>query len=92
MNERSKQGVTVDNNSAVLFWKAIGPAPIGAATREQYFKMLGIEPLPAEGEYFQSLADFAKHAAAKSKSASAPLDPEQLETKLEELTARMDEK
>ena len=52
LNERWSKGVTPENNAAVLFWKAMGPADIPKADRPQFFKMLGIPPLPEEGEHF----------------------------------------
>ena len=47
-----QQGVTPENNAAVLFWKAMGPAVISKGYRERYFQMLGIPPLPEKGDYF----------------------------------------
>ncbi|NLF08865.1 MAG: hypothetical protein GX594_12930 [Pirellulaceae bacterium] len=53
LNQHCSRGVTPENNAAVLFWKAVGPAEIKPERREQYFKMLGMEPLPEKGEYFR---------------------------------------
>ncbi len=53
------KGVTPDNNAAVLLWKASGPANIGEEHRAEYFKRLGIEPLPDEGDYFREYEEFA---------------------------------
>lgn len=52
LNQRFSEGVTPENNSAVLFWKAIGPRELGGKYREKHFKMLGIPPLPGTGDYF----------------------------------------
>jgi hypothetical protein len=58
VNERLGKGVTAENNAAVLFWKAIGPAPLGKARPSEFFKLLGMDQLPARGEYFVSLNRF----------------------------------
>jgi len=55
LNERCSRGVTPENNAAVLFWKVTGPAEIPKANRERFFKMLGIPPLPEQGDYFVPL-------------------------------------
>ncbi len=52
LNQRFREGVTPENNSAVLFWKAVGPSEIRKEDREKYFQMLGIPPLPEKGDYF----------------------------------------
>lgn len=52
LNEQFSRGVTPENNSAVLFWQAVGPSEIPSDCREKYFHMLGIEPLPETGDYF----------------------------------------
>ncbi len=52
LNQRCSQGVTPENNAAVLLWKAMGPGRIGKDKREKFFEMLGVLPLPVKGEYF----------------------------------------
>ncbi len=52
LNERFKKVVTAENNSAVLFWQAMGPAEIDAKLRSRYFQMLDMHPLPEKGDYF----------------------------------------
>ncbi len=54
MNRHCSRGVTPENNAAVLFWKAVGPAEIEPERREKYFEMLGIAPLPEKGDYFRT--------------------------------------
>lgn len=54
MNRHCSRGVTPENNAAVLFWKAVGPAEIEPERRGKYFEMLGIAPLPEKGDYFRS--------------------------------------
>ena len=52
LNRRASQGVTPENNAAVLFWKAMGPGTIDEKDRKKYFEMLGMQPLPEKGDYF----------------------------------------
>jgi hypothetical protein len=51
LDQHFKKGVTPENNAAVLFWKAMGPGPLGKQ-REEYCRKLGIPPLPENGHYF----------------------------------------
>jgi hypothetical protein len=80
LNERFSRGVTPENNSAVLFWKAIGPASIPREDREKYFKMLGIPPLPEKGDYFVTsdahiTAQVGRHTSNKLSAGKQTDDP-----------------
>jgi hypothetical protein len=55
LNQRFGQGITPENNAAVLFWKAVGPEEVREEDREQYFRLLGIPPLPEKGDYLAKL-------------------------------------
>ncbi len=55
VNWRHNQGVTPENNAVVLLYQATGPRPEGDRQPDQFFQLLGIEPLPDEGEYFEDL-------------------------------------
>ena len=48
-------GVTTDNNAAVLIWQALGPAEIPPERQSSFFVELGIPALPLEGDYFVEL-------------------------------------
>jgi hypothetical protein len=72
IKQRFGQGVTAENNAAVLFWKARGPADIHEKLRDRYFKLLGVPPLPLDGPYYVPLEAFAKRA----KPAVKPEDAE----------------
>lgn len=73
LNQRASQGVTPENNAAVLFWKAVGPGEINKADREKYFQMLGIPPLPEKGEYFIDLDEYVSRHANATKNAGLTL-------------------
>jgi hypothetical protein len=55
VNQRGSKGVTAENNAAVLYWQALGPAPISEQHRMQFFMRLGVDPLPMKGDYFEPL-------------------------------------
>ncbi len=60
LNQRASEGVTPENNAAVLFWKAIGwPEWVAAQDRDQFFKMLGIQTLPEKGDYYVAFYEYA---------------------------------
>jgi hypothetical protein len=60
LNERLRQGVTVDNNANVLFWKAFGPLPEGKVIPTEFFQLLAMKRPPEKGEYFASFLWYAK--------------------------------
>lgn len=51
LNERMSEGVTPDNNAAVLLMQAFGPGIIGEQYRWDYFQLLGSPELPPDGDY-----------------------------------------
>ena len=58
LNQHCAEGVKPETNAAVLFWEALGPAGITPKHRKAYFAMLGIAPLPEEGEYLTRLQEY----------------------------------
>lgn len=75
LNQRQSEGVTPENNSAVLFWQAVGPGEIDADQRERFFRMLGIPQPPENGDYFVASWDhlethIASHAAKEPEDES----------------------
>ncbi len=68
LNQYASEGVTVENNAAVPLWQAFGPEDMPEELRERFFKMLGIAPLPEEGDYCIGFDEFAKkHPELKPK-------------------------
>lgn len=56
-NQRAARGVTLENNAAVILSRALGPAPVGGEqVSDRYYELLGIDPLPKEGPYFEDLS------------------------------------
>jgi hypothetical protein len=52
LNERLRQGVTPENNANVLLWQAFGPHPDHTKVPAAFFKWLGMETPPEDGDYF----------------------------------------
>jgi hypothetical protein len=75
LNERLSKGVTPENN-AVLLVQALGPEIIPKATREETFKRLGIDQLPAKGDYIISQAEMIKRWRANHADANQVTDDE----------------
>ncbi len=48
LNQRTSQGVTPENNAAVLLLRALGPRPDGERINPEVFRLLGV-PWPEEG-------------------------------------------
>ncbi|MBO0699584.1 MAG: hypothetical protein J2P46_14405, partial [Zavarzinella sp.] len=73
LNERLGKGVDPDNNANVLIWKALGPRPEGGnGMPPEYFRWLGIDPPPEQGEYFLGSDEyFQAHLAGKAGAAPA---------------------
>ena len=51
LNQRMSQGVTPENNAAVLLIQALGPGIISDNNRAKSLKQLGIDDLPDKGDY-----------------------------------------
>jgi hypothetical protein len=60
LNQRMRQGVTPDNNAAVLLWKALGPHPEGGKTSPEIFRWLGMEAPLEGGDYYIDLSKYVK--------------------------------
>jgi hypothetical protein len=58
LNERMSKGVKPENNAKVLIWQALGPHPERGTMPAEYFKWLGIEQPPEQGEYFVGWYDY----------------------------------
>ena len=57
-------------------FQAMGPGMVDENCRDRYYKMLGIAPLPEEGEYFVSLDKYAKTSeACQARRSAGRLDP-----------------
>ena len=78
LNNQLRKGITPDANANVLIWKAIGPTPESKKMPGEYFKWLGIEEPPPQGDYLINLWVFGKDRLNLDKNASDALT-EQLE-------------
>ena len=59
LNERFKHGVTPENNANILIWKTLGPHPEKVTMPPEFFKLMGIDSPPENGDYFVDIHDFA---------------------------------
>ena len=82
LNQIQSKGVTVENNAAVLFWQAVGPAKIDKKVRARHFKLLGIPKPPKKGEYLQSLPEYEEHLKKIGRLPSSIEDDENIEKTL----------
>lgn len=83
INQRCSAGVTPENNAAVLCWKAFGPWSIKKEHRAEYFRRLGIQPLPDKGDYFRNWYRFFKENAVAN-----PPKRHDYREELEQMTGR----
>jgi hypothetical protein len=60
INREFSRGVTPENNAVVKLYQAMGPAPDHSMRPPEFFKLLGIEAPPKEGQYFEDLGDWYK--------------------------------
>jgi hypothetical protein len=60
LNERLRAGVTPASNANVLLWKVFGPRPEGSAVPRVFFRWLGVEAPPEQGDYFLGLGKYAR--------------------------------
>ena len=52
LERAASEGVTTENNAAVLLARVFGPAKIDREDRSDFLRKLGIADLPEEGDYF----------------------------------------
>ena len=72
LNQRMSEGVTPENNAAVLFWQAMGPGEIKPEHRETYFQLLGMSPPAATGDYHVWFGAYLTRLKAAGKLESLP--------------------
>ncbi len=77
LNRRMSEGVTPENNSAVLFWQAVGPGEIDRQDREKYFELLGTPPLPEKGNYFVPYDKYINRQEAVANATNAEAKQEE---------------
>jgi Flp pilus assembly protein TadD len=77
IDRQCREGITPENNAAVLFWQAVGPAKIWQESRERHFQRLGMTPLPEKGGYF---VDLEQYLAMQKGGAKAENGKNELET------------
>jgi hypothetical protein len=65
LNKRLSEGVTPETNANVMIWRALGPHPDKANLPPEYFKWLGVQPPPENGDYFIKLSDYLKGEPGK---------------------------
>ncbi|MEX0702911.1 MAG: hypothetical protein WD069_12515, partial [Planctomycetales bacterium] len=80
----AREGVTPENNAAVLYIKAIGPGELAVEYRGPFFRSLGIEPVPDDGSYLIGYT-------AQSKAIADAADPAPTEAEKERLAKQFDE-
>ena len=76
LNESGGKDVSPQDNAVVLLWQAIGPAPMSAEDRAEYFRLLAVPVPPAKGAYFVALDSFIKQDASRKGLDAAGLEAE----------------
>ncbi len=74
LNDRCSEGVTPENNAVVTLIRVIGPKHIAAEHRQEFFKLLGIDELPEDGDYLENYSEYAKRNALAVDLDSFPPD------------------
>ncbi len=74
LNRRCSKEITPENNAAVPLWQALGPEPISKEVRTEYFRRLGIEPLPEDGKYSVPFYRYLRRVEKSSKPADLTFD------------------
>lgn len=64
-DEKLRQGVTPDNNATILLLRSIGLDDLPEEQHAEFFKRLGIDPLPANGDYLVDWTPYSKRFSAK---------------------------
>jgi hypothetical protein len=81
LNERLGKGVTPETNANVAVWRTFGPKPEGGnGMPAEFFKLMGIDEPPEDGEYFVDLGKFVRDQLA--------IDDQELRQEIEEQLTR----
>lgn len=72
LNGINSKGVTPENNAAVLLYRAFGPKDIPRQRREHVAMLLGIKPLPDDGEYLKDSSSFVRRKQPKEPPKPSP--------------------
>ena len=76
LNEMCSEGVTPENNAAVLLVQAFGLDPIPGEIRERFFQRLGVPWIPMEGHGLERFeAYFEREALKAAPKGEEPADP-----------------
>ena len=70
VNAMSAKGISPENNSVIKYIEAFGPGDLNTDRFDEIFADLGMDPLPIEGNYFESVYQWAerKNASGESKT------------------------
>src|SRR5258708_3056004 len=61
LNQRLREGVTPEKKANGVIWMVLGPRPEGSnGMPMEYFRWLGIEPPPEQGDYFLGWDQYLK--------------------------------
>lgn len=73
INDRMKpEGITPENNAAVLIWQAIGWAEADEEWVNSHANALGVPPIPKNGDYLVNLYQFANQKLATKNPNRSP--------------------
>jgi hypothetical protein len=74
LNERLGKEITPEKNANVLIWKALGPTPeSGRRLPAEFFKFLGSDEPPSQGDYFIGMRDYLKDRLKLDETEFEPL-------------------
>lgn len=85
LNDLQSEGVTPDNNAAILLLRAVGPAEISQEIRIECFKRLGIPPLSPTDDYFDDWSEYLPQIPAAERPVTPAGDEAAVLALLEEM-------
>ena len=69
LNQLYRDGLPADRNAAVWLLRAVGPKVLETQPPEKFYALLGMEPLPAAGNYFVTMEETAeRHTSDDGKN------------------------
>ena len=71
LNQEMSAGIASEENAAVLLVQALGPPEGDGSYRREFYRLLGVEPLPLQGKYFVSGDSFVESLTNETDSASS---------------------
>ena len=72
VNAQLSEGVTSENNAAIVLARAMGPSLFHEDVRDRMIELIRMDPLPEDGDYFVAPGDYVESLSDQDRAALVP--------------------